>query len=467
MKILFVYKGRYHIRDTVIIEYLSAIAKKYGHDTSLAYDLDLFGVTDNVFSNPLLNRIFSNDSRTLKDISRSGAHLVVFLNGFIRRQWNARIASTIASKPGCVTVLFSYAQDDSFRGVFDYRIFGEPEAAFEWFIKEKKFEASRGEYRYKELADLNELPLPDKTLFSPYVNFKDSYMLYTSKGCPYECSYCEETVYKGSQGQQYFRRMSPARVLQELTEAKKTFHMREVIFKDSVFALDKAWLKEFLAAFKKDIRVPFKCFGKAEVFDEEMAVMLKESGCYCVEFGAQNFNEQLKRHVLRRVETNQTLLRAFAVCDSMGLRYDIDHLFGIPGESVQDHVQAASIYSGLKLLNRIKCHNLAFYREAEIFASAPVKIRNNPRYNADFFSSISGETKMVEINKNFQKYFRFLPLLSKKINSLVNRDSNWKIFKFIPTFLITFFMLLLAVKNKDKRFFVYAKLFSLRLIRAI
>jgi anaerobic magnesium-protoporphyrin IX monomethyl ester cyclase len=464
VKISFAYKGRYHVRDAVTIEHLSAVAKRYGHETGLIYDQDIFGVTDNVCSLPALSRIFSYTKKTVAKAASGGSSMIVFLDGFTRREWNDEVSRGIKEVNGGIkTVFLSYIEP---RGSYDHTLIGEPEFAFDRFFADNIFDSPGGVCSFKGLADLDALPLPDKSLFAPYVNFRDSYMIYTSKGCRYGCSYCEETIYESALDSGYFRRRSPGNVISELEAAKKEFGSREIIYKDSIFALDKRWLKEYLAEYARRIAVPYKCFGKAEAFDGELAQALRKSGCYCVEFGVQTFNESLKRDVLNRKEKTRDLLKAFSVCDRYKLRYDADHLFGIPGETAADHREAASIYSSLCYLNRIKCHNLVFYREAGIFEHAPQSARDARGRNCDFFSSVSGEGAMVKANRVFQKLFKVLPLLPGAARRFFIRRDNWKSFRFVPGVLVTLFMLILAAKNGDRRFFIYLKHYPVKLARA-
>ena len=466
MRIVFVYKGRYYLRDANTIEYLSALSKLYGHKTYLSYDMDIFGITDNVFSFPLLNKIFSNPYRIIKKILKHNPDIVVFLDSFYHRDWNKKIAEELKNIRKLITVLCTYDKFSD-NSIYDYLLIGEPEFSFEKFIKEEIFKLKKGAYIFDGLADLDKLPLPDKYIFSPFVNFKDSYMIYTSKGCIYDCSYCQESIYKNIFGNNYFRRRSPENVIYELKKAKEIFNIREVIYKDSVFAQDINWLKRYLNLYKKEINVLYKCFAKAEVFNKEIALLLKETNCYCVEFGVQNFNEKIKQEILRRPEKNSVILNALLICDRFDLKYDIDHLFGIPNESIKDHLYAANIYSGLKCLNRIKCHNLTFYPDAYIYKFAPESVRYNKNYKADFFSHIAGEENMCKINKTFQKYFKLLPLFPKRINFYIIKKGYWKIFYFFPAFLIVFFMIILAIKKKDRRFLIYFKFYPLKILKAI
>jgi radical SAM superfamily enzyme YgiQ (UPF0313 family) len=459
MKVLLIYKGRYHVRDAVTFEYISALAKLNGHETALVYDQDIFGITDNVMAIPFLNRLFSNVRKIIKKGTRQNPQVAVFLDGFNRSRWNKEVAQELKRADNSVITVSCSRWHPSSCEPYDYVLVGEPEAAMEKFFADEIFNREKGVYEYKELSDLNMLPLPDKTLFAPYVNFKDSYMLYTSKGCIYDCAYCEETIDKQALGDNYFRRRNPENVIWELKTAKEKFAVQEVIYKDSVFALDKAWLKAYLELYKKEINLPYKCFGKAEVFDEEIALMLKESGCYCVEFGAQTFNEHLKRNILKRNEKTSVLLNAFSLCEKYGLRYDIDHMFGIPGERTSDHLHAAKIYLELGGLNRIKCHNLVYYPQAKICAYAPQSVKENKDYQADFFSTVSGEKDMLKINKIFTKYFKVLPLFARRLNLFILENNHWKAFAYIPNILILILMMILAIKKRDRRFAIYGKLY--------
>ncbi|MEI8012308.1 MAG: radical SAM protein [Candidatus Omnitrophota bacterium] len=351
---------------------------------------------------------------------------------------------------------------------FDFILLGEAERIFDVFLRKCHYTSIQEKiFCDSQLVDLNDLPNPDKSLFERYVNHKDSYLVITSKGCPDCCSYCMETVLKDQMGINYCRRRSPMNVIAELIEAKSRYGIREVIFKDSIFSLNKDWLREYLPLYREHINVPYKCFAKASNFDVEIAEMLKESQCYCVEFGIQTFNEQLKHGVLDRNESITLLLEAFEICDRYHLDYDADHLFGIPGESLEDHLTAANFYIGLQHLNRIKCHNLVFYPNAKISQHSLDSIRNDKGSQVDFFSSVAGSFAMYDINACFQKYFKVLPLFTDKINSFLQKGDHWKIFKFIPNILIIFLMFILAVRNNDKRFGIYVKHYLKKIVGSI
>jgi len=437
-KIIFVYKGRYFVRDTETISYLSAIARSAGYRTELVYDEDTFGTTDNVFYQPLLNKVFSSSEKLAMRIADGKPSMAVFLVNFNNKSWVEEISRHIKSFYPEVKIIAVSPLGDKVDGV-DAVILGEAEKSFADFLG---VAGRRGD-------DF----LPDKDLFARYVDFSLSYMVYTSKGCVGNCSYCEETIYKDKFGAGYYRWRSPENVIKELQLAKEKYNPREIIFKDSVFALDKNWLKKFLEIYRRQIQIPYKCFGKADVFDEEIAYELKSGGCYCVEFGVQTLNDKIRQEILYRRETVDDIERALAVCDRYRLTYDIDHMFGLPGETIADHKEAMRFYYGLKCLNRIKCHNLVVYPHSEIKKFCPAGSVE------DFFSGVAGAGKMKEVNRAFEKIFKVLPLLPGRLVNFLLKENNWKIFGFIPTVLIILGQVIIAAKNHDQRFKVYSRMY--------
>lgn len=440
-KAVFIYKGRYTVRDTATLEVLSALAKRSGIETGLVFDQDVFGVSDNVFYMPLLNKMLSGEGRIARKLIESDAATVVYLDNFNTRGWAERVLlAAKGKKPGlkavCVT---QYGYEGA---NFDYILKGEPEVVFKKFIEAGMNTGIESD----ELAVLDKLPLPDKELFSKHANFGDSYLIYTGKGCKFHCSYCEEALSGEKFGSGYFRRRSPEHVILELADAKTRYGFNEVIFKDSIFTQDKAWLEKFLNLYNKEIAVPFKCFGKVDGFDAGTAVLLRNSGCYCVEFGVQTFNEKIRALALRRPETNAQIFAAFSACDRSGLRYDADHMFGLPGESVEDHKNAAQIYSRCRMLNRVKCHNLVVYPDAKIGEY------KHSDYIGDFFSTNNDETSMRFANNCFRKIFKLLPILPK---SMLNGNIHWAVFGAVPQLAVLAGQLLIAAIKKDIRFRIY------------
>lgn len=458
-KIVFAYKGRYWVRDSRTLELLSAMAKAAGHTTALAYDPDLFGVSDNVLSLPWLNRLLFNPETAARKAAAPGADWVVLLENLTNRPWLENFIKTLASSGfKGKTAVISYRGEASYRGLASIELRGEPERVFADFLDALPGPVS-GEIEAEGPADLDALPLPDLDLFSPYEDFGLSYMAYAGKGCSGGCSYCEEPFYRQACGSGYIRQRRPMRVIEELAAVKKRFHTREITFKDSVFTADKVWLSEFLAFYGRAVGLPFKCFGRADAFSPEVARLLKDAGCYCVEFGLQTFNEALRAAVLKRPESLGAVEKAFAACDAAGLPYDVDYIFGLPGETQADHLEAARRFSELGALNRIKCHNLVYYKGLGItdyaikagFAEAAAVEAG------DFFSGDRSAPALRGVNAAFRKLFKLYGLLGGAGLGFAACSGLWRAFWFFPGLLLKPLELLAGLLRQDRRFFVYLR----------
>jgi len=321
------------------------------------------------------------------------------------------------------------------------------------------------------------LPLPDKELFEKEINYQDDYLIMTSRGCPYNCSYCCESYYNRLYQRKFFRRRSVDSVLNELRVMKKRYNFREVMFNDSIFFTNLDWLKELLEKYKSQIGVPFRCFGRVNAFSEEVAELLKWAGCYAIEFGIQTMNENLRRKVLNRPESNQDSHNAFKICDRYEISYDIDHMFGLPEEREEDHIYAAKVYVGLKYLNRIKCHHLIYFpnlaitslaERKGILSTSDIQLISAGEQRTDFFhlSSVK-DANWQRINKSYQTLYKFLPLLSPtQINFIFKHKLQRKLHR-LPGAIVIFLQLLVAIRGKDYRFILYMKYYYWRIKRWI
>ncbi len=493
MRITFVHLGREHLG----IEYLSSILKQQGHDVALAYDPGLFGPEDNVFYIPFLQKLFDQRQQVVSTVRSSAPDVVAFTVYTGTYQWACGIAREIRRHLD-VPIVFGGSHATLVPEVvisndeIDFVIEGEGFHAFPqlidalasggdrldevnnlWFKQNGSVKRGR---LAPPLADLDRLPFPDKTLFENDVNYIDDYVIITSLGCVFNCSYCCESYLNRLYQHKYFRRRSVKSVIDELIVMKARYHFKEVMFNDALFFTDKAWLRDLITEYRRVINVPFRCFGKVSHLDDDICRLLKAGGCYCIEFGMQTWNEHLKKKVLHRNETNVRALEAFKRCDRFGLRYDIDHIFGLPGETTRDHTDGLYFYSQLKLLNRIKCHNLTYFPKTAITQYAldhhllaeEEMTRLEQGDISDFFHGDAIRDSTLKTAKDaFSKCYKWLPIIPKFIIRRLIRSENWKWFGAIPGPLIILGQLLVAVKGRDYRYLIYLKYYPLRIRQSL
>ena len=493
MKVTFVHLGR----ENLGIEYLSAVLKSQGYCVSLAYDPGLFSLNDNVLYIPFLERLFSRRQWVLEQIQLSHPDVVAFSVYTGTYVWALEIARELKARLGVSTVFGGIhptlvPTEVVKQSEVDFVIVGEAEEAFPELLEHiEKNQPPKGVSNvwYKAgnkiashpvrhpIQDLDDIPLPDKSLFEKEVNYRDDYMILSSRGCPYRCTYCCESYWNRLYKGRYFRRRSVNSVIEELKRMKEKYGFREVMFNDPIFFTDRTWLQKLMVCYRKEIKAPFRCFGRVDFLDQEMAELLQWGGCYAIEFGLQSFNPEIRKRTLRRQETNAHYENAFRILDRLGIRYDIDHMFGLPGESIQDHVDVARFYSGLGRLNRIKCHNLTYFpgleilekgREAKMLTLDDEKAISCGEMPSDFFHQDAIKDRALkEAATDFQTLFKVLPVIPGNLLEKILKRSQWQGWHRIPSLFVILGQMAVALRGHDYRFFLYFRYYSLRIRRAL
>ena len=494
MHVVLVYRGRYHVREALDLETLASVLRAGGHRVALIYDPDTFGVTDNVFQFPALARLLSSRKTVVPRIVQLQPDVVIFSVLSSTYAW-CRDTATALKRRLPVPVVFmglhpSLVPQRVMRDpCVDCVIAGETENVILPLLEEIRSDGApsrvgnlwyrnNGELLHTEraeLVDLDALPLPDKNLFAPYVSHHYSFSAMVSRGCPYSCTFCEETCSKKLHGGKYFRRKSVDTVMRELAAGKKRYNYREVIFKDSYLSGNKQWLRELMERYRKEIRVPFKCFCTILSFDAETARLLKDGGCYSIEFGLQTWNDRLRREILNRRETSEDAFQAFAHCDERRLWYDVDHMFNLPTETEQDHIEGARCYRRLRYLSRIKVHFLVYYPTADIVEhavgagdlppDAPARLAEGDE--SDFYDQSAGKDQKRKLVAGYAALYKLLPIMPDWLLRWLLKGGRVRYLGRIPSVLMAPLQGLGALRSGDLRFLAYLQIYPAKVLRTL
>jgi len=188
------------------------------------------------------------------------------------------------------------------------------------------------------ISDLDTIPFPDFTeknkwfIVGEKIYKKDPvkmhqfhHSLSTSRGCPFQCAYCMNHKMKGIYGCNTYKRRSVDNVIQELCLAKKIYPKLEYIaFFDDVFLVNKLWLEEFRDKFKREINLPFYCFGYVSLTTDAMAKIAVDAGLQEIGLGIQSGSEEIRK-LYDRFETDEQVLKCAEILNKypVTVRYSI------------------------------------------------------------------------------------------------------------------------------------------------
>lgn len=211
---------------------------------------------------------------------------------------------------------------------------------------------SKGVYEVESLVeDLDVLPLPDRelndlSLLDP--NLSSFRTVFFNRGCPYNCSFCFEytkrSLYKGKG--KYLRFKSVDKAIEELQLIKEKIspRYREYIdIRDSTFILDKKWATEFLIKAKKEINIPLFINARANLINEEIAEVLKNSNVFAVTLGVESGDDYINSSVLKKNLCAKDIINATKILKRFKMDYYLDNILAIPGEKPKDAIKTLAL----------------------------------------------------------------------------------------------------------------------------
>ncbi|MFA4887745.1 MAG: radical SAM protein, partial [Candidatus Nanoarchaeia archaeon] len=169
----------------------------------------------------------------------------------------------------------------------------------------------------------------------------------TSRGCPYECSFCasQKTGYR-------FR--SADNVLKEIRQVKERYGVNNFYLIDDTINVNSPRLLE-LSKKLKDEHIQWRCNGRFDLFSEELLVAMKEAGCIHISIGVESGDNAVLERMHKRLNTDIIKEKAKLI-HKVGIGLTVNFMFGFPFET------AENIDNTIKLIKAIEPYVSDFQR---------------------------------------------------------------------------------------------------------
>ena len=205
-----------------------------------------------------------------------------------------------------------------------------------------------------DLCELDELPFPayrklegfPKSFEAPLFNYprSPSATIISSRGCPYQCSYCDRSVFHRS-----FRFNSAEYLYEHMSFLKKEFNVRHVFFYDDLFTFHRERIEKFCNLLrKKPLRMTFNCAVRVGHIDDALLKMLKSAGCWMVSLGIESGSPEILARHKSKINFNDMKI-AVRQIQKNGLRAKGLFMMGLPGETEETIKMTADFISDLQL----------------------------------------------------------------------------------------------------------------------
>ena len=299
----------------------------------------------------------------------------------------------------------------------------------------------------QHMADLDDLPFPayeklkgfpgdyHLPLFS-YVHTPGATMI-TSRGCMYQCSYCDRSVF-----QKGYRYNSASYIYEHMKYLRDRFGVCHVNIYDDLFTANRRRIVDLCEKLAdKPLFMNFNCAVRVGYTDDELLKMLKSAGCLMVSLGIESADPgMLERHKsgVSLDDVKDTVHRI----QQAGLRAKGLFMMGLPGETESSIKKTSDFIISLGLDDM----NMAKFTP---FPGAPLwqTIREEGTFEENWRlmnclnfvfipKGIESKDKLDHLYNEHVKRFYSDPAWRKRFRSRLweHRRSLWYLIRHLPSF---------------------------------
>ena len=156
----------------------------------------------------------------------------------------------------------------------------------------------------------------------------------TSRGCPYQCSFCVASQMFGGE----YRARSPKKVVDELEWLRDVHGADGIYFCDDTLTLDRERTLEICEEIKnRKIGLPWGCQTRVDQVPEKVLVKMREANCQMIHFGVESGCQRILDAVKKSTSIEQCE-KAVKWTKEEGIFAAVTAVIGYPGET-KDNVK--------------------------------------------------------------------------------------------------------------------------------
>jgi anaerobic magnesium-protoporphyrin IX monomethyl ester cyclase len=183
------------------------------------------------------------------------------------------------------------------------------------------------------IQNIDTLPYPALKHFqlSKYRVFGKTYLpIITSRGCPFQCTFCLSSRMCGKS----FRVRSPRKVVDELECLKDTYGAEAFAFYDDTFTFDRKRVLEICEEMKKrNVDLPWDCRTRVDQVSKEVLVKMRDANCQLIHFGVESGSQKML-DAMKKGTTVEQNEKAIKLTKEVGISVAISVIVGYPGETM-------------------------------------------------------------------------------------------------------------------------------------
>ena len=299
------------------------------------------------------SRLDPHDPRALEAVARARPDWVVAATSFAFLGAELRYLERVRAATGARRMLIHqaatfFARDILGRSLAEAVTAGDPEVGVQHLARGTLAPGLDGVWMSDDggrpvpavngfVRDLDALPEPrwdgfplDDYGYFPLLKKRPFLTMLSSRGCPYQCSFCPYPVAQGAP----FRPRSAAKVAAEMEHLVERFGVRSVLFRDPTFSLDMNRVKELCRiVIERKLPLAWGIETRLDRMDEGMIELLGRAGCRSAEFGMDPIDEHTRQASHRKGIKPDRAAELIRVMERNGIATAGLFVVGIPEQS--------------------------------------------------------------------------------------------------------------------------------------
>ena len=180
-----------------------------------------------------------------------------------------------------------------------------------------------------------------------------SMSILSSRGCPYNCSFCSNKAIREAVPGRYYRVRSPENVIAEIKmNLEKYQHkgLKSIFFGDEIFGVDYRWLEAFCELYIKEglsKRLPWYCETRADIITKQWARTAARANCKLVLLGIESGDDYIRRQVYKKDISQEAIMEAVPNLKDNGIAFMFSMILGCPQDTKK------TIRAGIKLVKQL------------------------------------------------------------------------------------------------------------------
>ncbi|MBU1999484.1 MAG: B12-binding domain-containing radical SAM protein [Candidatus Omnitrophica bacterium] len=159
-------------------------------------------------------------------------------------------------------------------------------------------------------------------------------VIYTSLGCPFNCSYCNvNALYDGNPGIRY---RSLIGVADEIGALRDEYGIQNLKILDELFVMKEERVLEFCdLMIKRGYDLNMWAYARIDTVNERVLERMKEAGINWLSYGIESGSRKVRENVTKRGFGRAAIERAISITHAAGISVIGNFMFGLPEDDME------------------------------------------------------------------------------------------------------------------------------------